>query len=294
MIARRAARVWLGCAASLLAAAGAAAETVPTIDTEDASLGSQDVGDGTFHPILGLDVRNGDFSRGSYDDDAADLRRVPIHAQIGFAWDVHRDEGGGADAWLVGISSNGFHSPAAAEQASPRAWYESNNLLGIVTEPAKGLRAAFAYTIKTSPNGGDTTSHEASLTAAYERDHGFGALHPSFAVTIRPKGGHGVFTQIGIEPGFDLASSRNAARISIPLLFGVGWRGFYEKGTGDVTYGSAGLAVSQPFALGGTKWTARAQALAVVRDGMLRRLGDADAETSAVIPLVTIGVTMAI
>lgn len=294
MIARRVVRAGLALAASLLTAAAASAGTVPTIDTEDASLGSQEVGDGTFHPILGVDVRNGDFSRGSYDGDAANLRRLPIHAQISFAWDLHRDRSGTADAWLVGISSNGFHAPSAIEQASPRAWYESNNLLGVVAEPAKGLRAGFAYTIKTSPNGGDTTSHEASLTAAYERHHGFGALHPSFAVTIRPKGGHGLFTQVGIEPGFDLSSSENAARVSVPALFGVGWRGFYKEGAGNVTYGSAGLAVSQPFALGGARWTARAQALAVVRDGTLRRLGDADAETSAVIPLITIGMTVAI
>ena len=285
----------LGASALLtLAAPSIGATTVPTIDTEDASLGSQDAGDAAFHPIFGVDVRNGDFSRGSYDDDAANLRRVPVHAQLGFAWGLHHNVGGAADAWLVGTTSNGFHTPSAAEPSSPRAWYESNNLLGIVVEPVNGLRAGVVYTIKTSPNGVDATTHEASLTVAYERKRGLGALHPSFAATVRPRGGHGVFTQIGIEPGFDLSSAKRPVRISVPLLFGVGWRGFYEAGTQNVKYGSAGLAVSQPFALGATNWTLRAQALAVTRDRTLRRLGDADAETSAVIPLVTIGVSGAI
>jgi hypothetical protein len=252
------------------------------------------VGDGRFHPIIGFDVRNGDFARGSYDDDAASLNRLPVHAQLGFGWELHRDATGGADAWLVGTSSNGFHSPASFEQASPRAWYESNNLLGIVVQPAAGLTTGVAYVIKTSPNGVSATTHEASLTAAYEAERGLGILHPSFAATVRPKGGHGVFTQIGIEPGLALSGGPRAAKLSVPLRFGVGWGGFYEAGTGDVTYGSAGLALSKPFSLGATRWRLHAEALAVVRDGTLRRLGSADAETSTVVPLVTIGAALAL
>jgi hypothetical protein len=280
--------------AAMLSGGALDARTVPTIDTEDADLGSQEVAAGRFHPILGFDVRNGDFARGSYDDDAASLDRVPVHAQLGFGWELHRGATGDADAWLVGTSSNGFHSPASYETASPRAWYESNNLLGVVVQPAKGLRAGAAYTIKTSPNGVSATTHEASLTFAYEGKHGLGMLHPSFAATVRPKGGHGVFTQIGIEPGFALSAGENAAQLSVPLRFGVGWRGFYEAGTGDVTYGSAGLALSKPVSLGATRWRLHAEALAVVRDGTLRRLGGADAETSAVVPLVTVGAALAL
>ncbi|WP_419827068.1 hypothetical protein [Sphingomonas sp.] len=280
--------------AALLSGGPLAARTVPTIDTEDADLGSQQVGDRRFHPVIGADVRNGDFARGSYDDDAASLDRLPVHAQLGFGWELHRDTERRADAWLVGTSSNGFHAPASSERTSPRGWYESNNLLGVVIEPAKGLRAGLAYAIKTSPNGVSATTHEASLTAAYEAEHGLGILHPSFAATVRPKGGHGVFTQAGIEPGFALSAGEQAAKLSVPLRFGVGWRGFYEAGSGDVTYGSAGLALSQPLALGGTRWQVRAEALAVVRDGTLRRLGSADAETSTVVPLVTIGAALAL
>ena len=280
--------------AALLSGGPLAARTVPTIDTEDADLGSQEVGDGRFHPVVGLDVRNGDFARGSYDDDAASLDRVPVHAQLGFGWELHRDATGDADAWLVGTSSNGFHSPASYEQASPRAWYESNNLLGVVIRPAKGLKTGVAYTIKTSPNGVSATTHEASLTLAYEARHGLGLLHPSFATTVRPKGGHGVFTQVGIEPGFALSGGERATKLSVPLRFGVGWRGFYEAGSGDVTYGSAGLALSRPFMVGATRWRLHAEALAVVRDGTLRRLGSADAESSAVVPLVTVGAALAL
>lgn len=276
-----------------IAAADAAAQTIPTIDTEDASLGSLAVGDGRFHPTLGVDLRNGDFARGGYDDDAANLDRLPVHVQLGFGYDLHRAADGKADLWLVGTSSNGVHAPGIDERTSPRAWYESNNLLGIVGTPTKGLTVGSAYTIKVSPNGVAGTSHEASVTAAYESETGLGALHPSAAATVRPKGGHGLFTQVGIEPQFAMSTRDDRPTFSIPAVLGVGWGGFYEAGTGTVTYGSVGLAYAYPFVMGAAHWRLRIDGLAVVRDDTLRRIGSANAETSTVVPLVTIGLTTA-
>ncbi|MDP1026817.1 hypothetical protein Q5H91_06310 [Sphingomonas sp. KR1UV-12] len=271
-------------------ASAAGAQTVPTIDTEDASLGSVAIGSGRFHPTLAIDLRNGDFARGNYDDDAANLDRLPIHAQLGFGFDLHRDAAGQADLWLVGTSSNGFHAPATAERATPRAWYESNNLIGLVGRPTAGLSLGAAYTIKASPNGVSDTTHEASVTAAYERDHGIGALHPSAAVTVRPKGGGGLFTQLGIEP--ELLEAGNAT-ISLPVIAGVGWHGFYAAGTGDVGYASVGLAYTYPFVMGAAHWRLRIDGAALVRDDTLRRLSTADAETATVVPLVTVSLATA-
>lgn len=107
---------------------------MPTIDTEDASLGSASVGDARVHPMIAIDVRNGDFVRGSYDDDAADLDRVPVHLQLGLGFELSRGAQGQPDAWLFLRSSNGFHAPVA-EENSPRAWYESNNVAGLIVEP---------------------------------------------------------------------------------------------------------------------------------------------------------------
>ncbi|MBD8472408.1 hypothetical protein [Sphingomonas sp. CFBP 8765] len=54
------------------------AQQVPAIDTEDTSLVSASVGSGRVHPSMAPDVRNSDFARGNYDNDEADLDRLPV------------------------------------------------------------------------------------------------------------------------------------------------------------------------------------------------------------------------
>ena len=271
-----------------------AAQTAPTIDTEDAQLGEVTVGEGRFHPVLGADIRNGDFARGSYDDDAANLHRLPVHLQAGFNYAIGQGADGQANAWLVVTSSNGIHSPASYEVVHPRAWYESNNLVGVVAEPLPGLRVGGVYTIKTSPNDVSGTTHEASLTAAFEAKQGWGVLNPTFVATVHPQGGGGIYTQFGVSPSLPLGSGEKAPSLGVPLLIGVGWDGFYQRGTGSLTYGSAGLSLSQPFRMGPAHAEFQASALALIRDNRLRRLGSADAETSMVVPLVQIGVSVAL
>jgi hypothetical protein len=283
-----------GSATALLACADAAAQSVPTIDTEDATLGSAKVSaGGNVHPILAFDVRNGDFARGNYDDDRADLDRLPVHAQLGFAIDLSHGADGDATSWLVVRSSNGFHAPAMGETTAPRIWYESNNLAAFVFTPAKGLRTAAVYTIKASPNGVSATTHEASLSFAYDGEDAVGTLSPTFVVTMRPKGDHGVFTQAAIEPAFDLSKREDGPKLSIPLAIGRGWGGFYGAGSGSRTYVSAGAALEQPFLLGATHWSTRLEALAVVRDDRLAALSGPSGETGTVVPLVTWSVSMA-
>ncbi|USU10187.1 hypothetical protein NF700_08005 [Sphingomonadaceae bacterium OTU29MARTA1] len=270
---------------------GVAAQTIPTIDTEDAGLGTLDAGGGRLHPTFGIDLRNGDFARGGYDDDAADLDRLPVHVQLGFAFDLHRSAGGDADLWLVGTSSNGVHAPVAGERRSPRAWYESNNLIGIVASPMAGLTVGTAYTIKTSPNGISGTTHEASLTAAIDGSSGWKALHPGAAATIRPKGGGGVYTQIGIAPELPLGTGDDGPTLAVPVVLGAGWGGFYEAGSGTGGFGSIGLAYSHPFTVGAMRWRLRADAVGIVRDDTLRRIGGDDAESATLVPLVTLALT---
>lgn len=274
----------------ILEPSAAAAQDAPTIDTEDASLGAVAAGAGRFHPLVTVDVRNGDFARGGYDDDAANLDRVPVHVQAGFARELHRNARGEADRWLVASSSNGLHAPASAERASPRSWYESNNLVGLVASVGGGVRLGAAYSIKASPNGISATTHEASLTASLDGDSGLAALHPGAVVTRRTQGDGGVFTQVSMSPELALGSG---ATLSFPALIGVGWGGFYQKGTGTVSYGSAGVALTRPFDAGGATWRLRAEVLAVVRDDTLRRLGTLDAETATVVPLATVSLALA-
>ncbi|HEX8445951.1 MAG TPA: hypothetical protein VF649_04985 [Sphingomonas sp.] len=274
--------------------APAAAQDVPMIDTEDATLGSADIRSvGRLHPQVALDLRNGDFARGTYDDDRADLGRLPIHAQIGVAIALNGNAADPADSWLVLRSSNGFHAPDAGETTAPRSWYESNTLAALVLTPSRGLRTAAVYTIKTSPNGVSAATHEASLSIAYAGDDGIGTLSPTFAATIRPKGGHGLFTQLGFEPGFDLSQRDDATRFSVPIVAGIGWHGFYGAGSRNRTYASAGAALEHPFTVGATRWSARAEALAVIRDARLAALSGPDGETARVVPLVTISVAVA-
>jgi len=288
-----------GMRASLLLAAGMASvspaaakddpRTVPISDTEDAGLDSQSVGAGRLHPVLGLDVRNGDFVRGTYDDDGAGLDRVPVHVQLGLVYELVRD-GDTANAWLEVRSSNGFHAPGADETASPRAWYESNNLVGIATRLSSGLTGAITYAIKTSPNGVSDTTHELSGALALEGTSGLAALNPGFAATWRPKGGGGLYTQATIEPGIDLG---RADRLSAPAAFGVGWGGFYERGSGTRMFGRVGLAYKHPFRIGEAHLAVRAEASALFRDDRLRQLDAPMASPHTIRPFGTIAVSYA-
>jgi hypothetical protein len=288
-----ASRKLFALAVTLTLPAAAGAQEVPTIDTEDASLGSASVGSGRVHPSVGLDVRNGDFARGNYDDDAADLDRLPVHLQLGFAAELHRNAADRADVYLVFNSSNGVHAPVSAERASPRAWYESNNAVAVVVTPAENFRTGIVYTIKTSPNGVSSTTHELSLTSALGGEAALGSWSPTAVVTWRPKGGRGLFTQIGIEPAIDLTRQDDGPAISFPALAGVGWDDFYDAGSGNAPYGSIGAAYSHPIEMAGAKWQFRAEALAVVRSDRLRRLGGPDAEHGTVVPLATISLRIA-
>ena len=282
--------------AALAATAGApaSAQTIPTIDTEDAALGSADtISGGRVHPTLSFDLRNGDFARGAYDDDRADLDRLPVHAQIGVAIDLMRDADGKASGWLVLRSSNGIHAPNRSETASPRGWYESNNLAALVLSPAKGSRIAAVYTIKTSPNGVSDTTHEASLSFAYDGDDALGMLAPTVVATIRPKGDHGLFARVGVEPDVDLSSREGGPKLSLPIVAGIGAHGFYGRRSGDRTYLSVGAAIEQAFLIDTSSWTARLEALALIRDERLARLSGPDGETGTVVPLITLSVSMA-
>ena len=277
-----------------LSTGSASAQTIPTIDTEDATLGSATTSSsGRFHPLVAFDIRNGDFARGDYDDDRADLDRLPVHAQIGLVVELTHRLDGEATSWLLLRSSNGFHAPDDGEVTAPRSWYESNNLAALVFTPTKGLRTAAVYTIKTSPNGVSATTHEASLSLAYAGTDAMGALSPTLVATIRPKGNDGVFTQAGIEPGVALSSRQDGPKLSLPLAVGVGWAGFYGVGSGDRRFLSAGLAIKQPFGLGDTHWSAHLAAVALIRDRRLAALSGPDGETATVVPLVTISVSMA-
>ena len=110
---------------------------------------------------------------------------------------------------------------------------------------------------------------------------------------MRPKGGHGLFTQVGIEPQRPLGAGKDTPTLSMPVMFGVGWGGFYGAGTGTVTYGSVGAAYTRPFVVGAAHWRLRVDGAAVLRDDTLRRIGSADAETHALVPLVTVSLLTA-
>ena len=195
--------------------------------------------------------------------------------------------------WLELRSSNGFHASAADERTSPRAWYESNNLVGVVAQLAEGLNGALTYTIKASPNGVSDTTHELSISGSFKKDGGLGVLRPGFAATWRPKGGGGVYRQATIEPGWSLGAGDSAPRLSFPAALGVGWDSFYDPGSGSRLFGSVGAALEHPFTIGSAHLSARAEALALIRDNRLRRLGEPTADHQSVRPYVTLSVTYA-
>ena len=283
----------LASALACVAATRASGQSVPFIDTEDATLSDVDVGEGAIHPIVSFDVRNGDYARGAYDDDDAGLGRVPVHVAVGGAAVLKRHADGQGALFLVGQSSNGFHAPRSGERARPRSWYESNTIVGLAWRPAAGLSAAVAYAIKASPNGVAGTTHEASLTFLYTGKDALGFLAPRFAATTRTKGQGGVYTIIGIAPAVPLTCAESGATLTMPVSVGAGWRSFYAAESGDRVYGSAGMSVAQPLKIAGAKASLQGEILAVVRDRQLRRLDAPGGTTASVVPLATISLAMA-
>jgi hypothetical protein len=279
--------------AAMLAVPAAAQTTVPFADTEDATLSEIDVGDGDWHPISSVDARNGDYARGAYDDDNAGLGRIPVHVAIGGVVVLHRDATRAGTLFLMAQSSNGFHAPRRDERARPRAWYESNNLIGLAWRPADGVNAAITYAIKTSPNGVAATTHEASLTFLYTADDAPGRLKPRVAVTRRTQGQGGVYTIVGIAPSIALSDREDAATLSLPVTAGMGWRGFYAADSGDRFYGSGGVSLAQPLRIGGARATLQAEVLALIRDDGLRRLDAPGGTTAAVVPHATVSLAFA-
>jgi len=281
----------LGC---LSQAASAQKREAPIADTEDASLSSITVGDGRLHVAATLDVRNADFVRGSFDDDPASLEQVPVHVQVGLVYDLVRAADGKATAWLMARSSNGFHAPTDEERRSPRSWYESNNLVGAALRLGPGLTGGVTYAIKASPNGIADTSHEVSGTVSLNGDTGFASLSPGGVATWRPKGGSGLYTQATLEPGWDLGGGGEAPRLSVPAAIGIGWGGFYEPGSGSRVFGSIGAAMTMPVLRATVRGlSARAEALALIRDDRLRRLGGPRADTGTVVPYLTLALSYA-
>ena len=290
-------RLALAAAAIVCAGARAAsaqdAQTVPFVDTEDATMSDIDVGQGDLHPILSFDVRNGDYARGAYDDDDANLDRVPVHVSIGGAAVLQRHRDGRASLFLIGQSSNGFHTPRAVERVRPRGWYESNTIVGLAWRPIEGVSTAVAYAIKASPNGVADTTHEASLTLLYTGKDAIGDFAPRLAVTRRTKGDGGIYTLVGIAPQIALSRRKDGPSLTLPVTAGIGWGGFYGSDSGDRGYGSAGVSIAQPLRIGGARASLQAEILAVVRDDRLRRLDAPAGTTAAVLPLATISMRMA-
>ncbi|WP_298813857.1 hypothetical protein [uncultured Sphingomonas sp.] len=285
---------WMLLAAAMVAAPPAAAQSIPFADTEDATLSEIEVDDADFHPVVSVDLRNGDYARGALDDDDAGLGRVPLHVALGGAAAIHRRADGRANVFLIGQSSNGFHAPADDERARPRAWYESNNLLGLAWRPVDGLNAAATYTIKISPNGVAPTTHEASLTVLYSADDGLGRLKPRAAVTRRTRGDGGFYTIAGIAPSFDLSERERGPSISLPVTIGIGWRGFYAAGSGDRLFGSAGVSLARPMRLGRANATLQAEMLGLLRDDRLRRLDAPGGTTATIVPYATVSFSVAL
>lgn len=285
----------MSVAATLFVATPVGAQSIPFADTEDATLSEIDAGDlsGDWHPVLSFDLRNGDYARGAFDDDDAGLGRLPVHFSFGGAVVVRRRADGAGTLFVIGQSSNGVHAPRRDERAGPRAWYESNNLLGVAWRPVDGLTAAATYTIKTSPNGIAPTSHEASVTFLYTAQDGFGRLKPRAAVTRRTQGPGGVYTIAGIAPSFDLTDREDGPTLSVPVTVGIGWHGFYAAGSGDRLYGNGGITLAQPLRIGGAAATLQAEVLALVRDDRLRRLDAPGGTTATVVPYATLSLALA-
>lgn len=279
--------------ALLVTANTAGAQTMPLLDTDDSSLSEAAVTEGRIHPLAQIGLGNGDFSRGAYDGDAADLDRLPYQTQLAIGAELAHGADGKPTLWLEGVTTNNFHAPHADETASPRAWYDNNNLVGLIAEPLPGLRGALTYVIKTAPNGFASTVHEANASVIYAGDGLLGSIRPAAVVTMHPHGGHGVYTQVGITPAWHLTGGSGGPTLSLPVKAGVGWSGFYGADTDDAAYGAVGLAYTHPVSIRGVKAAFHASASALIRSDPVARQGDFEAEHGTVVPLVSIGFSVA-
>lgn len=267
---------------------------MPLLDTDDSSISATAVTAARIHPLAQLGVGNGDFTRGSYDGDAADLGRLPFQTLLAVGAELRHGADGRPTLWLEAVTTNNFHHPHAAETDSPRAWYDNNNLFAVIAEPAKGLRAALTYVIKTAPNGFSPRIDETNVSVQYAGSGLLGAIKPAAVVTAHPHGGRGVYTQVEVAPEWHLRGGSDGPTLSFPIKAGVGWSRFYGTGTGDAAYGAVGLVYIHPVKIAGVKAAFRAQASALIREHAIARLGtDPEVEHGTVVPLVSIGFSIA-
>lgn len=151
---------------------------------------------------------------------------------------------------------NSVHSSAGTLPNGPGAWYESDFYAGL----AFGLenwQAGLTYTSYLSPNHSFGTVQELGLSLSMDDSALLAVpLSPHLGIAIELSGqadggaAEGVYLELGVEPGLDLAVSD--VSVGFPVTLGLSLNNYYEDGAGindTLGYVDVGAVATMPLAV---------------------------------------------
>ena len=200
---------------------------------------------------MGLDTSHAYFFRGIRQERDGVILQPYADATI-----LLLDGGDGLNSIGLTIGQwNSFHSSGRGTTTGPHTWYESDFFTGF-TLGLENWEAGISYTAYMSPSHSFGTVQEIGINLSLD-DTGVTMLplplQPHLALAIELNGqadggaSEGVYFEIGIEPGLDLAGG--SLSLGIPLTLGMSLNNYYEDGglTNDAFgYLDLGLVLGMP------------------------------------------------
>ncbi len=240
MIERRRVAVAYACA---LVIAGSVAAKPRTASAQPNS--------GRINFNMGLDTSHAYFFRGIRQERDGVILQPYADATI-----MLLDGGEGLNSIGLTVGQwNSFHSSGRGTTSGPHTWYESDFFTGF-TFGLENWEAGVSYTAYMSPSHSFGTVQEIGINLGLD-DTGVTMLplplQPHLALAIEVSGqadggaSEGVYFELGIEPGLDLAGG--SLSLGVPLTLGMSLNNYYEDGgpTNDAFgYLDLGLVLGMP------------------------------------------------
>lgn len=188
--------------------------------------------DGSVSFTMGLDGSHAYFFRGIRQQATGVILQPYIDATFTLF-----DGGEGLNSVALTLGQwNSVHSSGKSLEQGPGTWYESDFYAGF-TFGLENWEAGLTYTSYLSPNHSFGTVQELALSLSMDDSALLPVpLSPHLGIAIEMSGqadggaAEGVYLELGVEPGLDLAVSN--VSIGFPATLGLSLNHYYEDGAG--------------------------------------------------------------
>lgn len=231
---------------------------------------------GPLHSNIAFGAGTADYFRGSFDGVEEDIDTVAGEVGLSTTFQpIDRPGGGLTGLSITGGTSNGLTNGDAADQGT---WYESDNFAGVAAEFGDAWTTGVTYTYYAAPDiSGNDPRQEVAGAVRYTGDDFLGRVGPQVKVAKPVDENDGVFTELSVEPTFEVAQMRaGAVELSTPMAVGAGFNDYYGGATGNTgVFGKVGAHVSVPLGVPATygAWRASVGGDAIFRDDTIRSAG---------------------